>query len=170
MFNQGLSKLTVYNNFVIPEVWRIFRENKVQTDIVLPIQMSQSTEKWAFDSDLHDLKDKTNRVVSKNILENIDPLDYKEKYPYGIKVDYHKYSMKKCLDWLVANLNDDQWLLDDFRGEKSKLMDSKYLSDHNIRIQTYWAIKTVEIFFAKQEDMNLFKVLKENFKDSSYAN
>lgn len=155
--------LVVNNNFVIPQIWRIFRENHIKAQIVLPIQMDAATSKWSFNANLYELKDKKDRLVSESIIKWIEPLDYIKDFPHIIKVDYSRYSIKKCLDWLTANLNDDQWLLDDFRGEKSSLMDSRY----PIPANGYWAMKTVAIFFARQEDLNFFRVLQEHFYDDN---
>lgn len=172
MFNgsnsQSHSNLVVYNNFIIPEIWRIFRDNHIRASIVLPVNMYQPAEKWIFDTNMFELKDKTNRIVSSSINTVVDPLDHTDKFPFVEKVDFTQYSIKKCLDWLIANLNDDQWLADDFRGEKSKLMDSRFETGKDLFVaQRYWAHKTIAFFFAKQEDLNLFKVLKEHFKDDN---
>jgi len=161
MFNSP-SQLVVNNNFMIPQIWRILRQNHIQAEIILPVQMHTPTEKWKFETHLSERP--INSVVTQSIIKHIEPTQHVKEYPYIIKFDYSRNSIKKCLDWLTENLEDDQYLIDDFRGEKSPLMDSR---SPEINIQGYWAMKTVAIFFTRQEDMNLFKVLKENFHNDN---
>lgn len=151
--------LQVENNFVIPQIWRIFRQNNIKAEIRFPVQMyNHPTEKWNFNFDHYKLQGVTDRILTESITIPVDPLSHVKQYPFIVKVDHRIYSISRCLDWLVANLNDNEWLMDDFRGEFADIFESG-------RGNKSYLLKNISIFFANKEDANFFKVVKEDFRD-----
>lgn len=156
-------RITVNDNFRFAEMWRQLKPYAPDVFLFVPVTCKMDYHRLAIGVPEHvnvsltKQNSLTGLVNPEYVLPDSVLKQKLKQYPFVYVTKTDRSSLHLIFDFLTDNLTDDNWVIDNFRTN-GVLVGLTEID------KTKWIKDTLTIYFKKQEDINLLKIVLSKSK------